>query len=68
MEMAREAQMPHYWQSEVVVNLKQLEAFAALVREDEREACAKLCESEGIRIDASYMTCAAVIRARSNYD
>jgi hypothetical protein len=30
----------------------------------EREACAKLCESEGIRIDASYMTCAAVIRAR----
>ena len=30
----------------------------------EREACAKLCESEGIRIDASYLTCAEFIRAR----
>lgn len=30
----------------------------------EREACAKLCESEGIRIDASYLSCAQAIRAR----
>ena len=30
----------------------------------EREACAKVCESEGSRIDASYSTCAAAIRAR----
>lgn len=30
------------------------------------EACAKVCESEGERIDASWMSCAAAIRARSN--
>ena len=30
----------------------------------EREACAKLCESEGHRIDASWESCAAAIRAR----
>jgi hypothetical protein len=41
-----------------------LEAFAKLVAQHEREACAKLCESEGIRIDASYLTCAEFIRAR----
>jgi hypothetical protein len=41
-----------------------IEAFAKLVAAKEREACAKLCESEGIRIDASYMTCAEAIRAR----
>ena len=30
----------------------------------EREACAKLCESEGHRIDASWESCATAIRAR----
>jgi len=30
----------------------------------EREACAKLCEAEGERIDASWVSCAAAIRAR----
>lgn len=30
------------------------------------EACAKVCEDEGERIDASWMSCAAAIRARSN--
>ena len=39
-------------------------AFANLVAAKEREACAKVCESEGIRIDASYLTCAEAIRAR----
>ena len=38
--------------------------FAHLVAAKEREACAKVCESEGIRIDASYLTCAEAIRAR----
>jgi hypothetical protein len=38
--------------------------FAELVRQDEREACAKLCESEGHRIDASWESCARAIRAR----
>ena len=30
----------------------------------EREACAKMCESEGQRIDAGWASCAAAIRAR----
>ena len=41
-----------------------LERFAKLVRQDEREACAKLCESEGHRIDASWESCAIAIRQR----
>ena len=36
------------------------------VTKQEREACAKVCESEGARIDASWSSCAAAIRARSN--
>ena len=31
----------------------------------EREACVKVCETEGQRIDASWQSCAAAIRARS---
>ena len=42
IEMAREAQLPYFYQTGEIANLKQLEAFAAMVREDEREACAKL--------------------------
>ena len=38
--------------------------FAKLVAEAEREACAKVCEAEGERIDASWVSCAAAIRAR----
>jgi hypothetical protein len=38
--------------------------FAALVAAAEREACAKVCENEGARIDASWTSCAAAIRAR----
>lgn len=34
----------------------------------EREACAKLCESEGHRIDASWESCATAIRARSKHE
>ena len=41
-----------------------LEQFAALVAAHEREECAKVCESEGQRIDASWSSCAAAIRAR----
>jgi len=45
--------------------LDALQAFAELVRQEEREACAKLCESEGHRIDASWESCAAAIRGRT---
>lgn len=41
-----------------------LEQFAAIVAAHEREECAKVCESEGQRIDASWSSCAAAIRAR----
>ena len=47
--------------------LEDLGRFARLVVAKEREACAKVCESEGIRIDASYLTCAEAIRARGDY-
>ena len=30
----------------------------------EREACAKVCEAEGERVDASWVSCAFAIRAR----
>jgi hypothetical protein len=47
---------------------KQVKAAVVLAIEEailmEREACAKLCESEGARIDASWESCAAAIRAR----
>lgn len=33
--------------------------------EAEREACAKVCEAEGQRIDASWSSCAAAIRSRT---
>jgi hypothetical protein len=39
-------------------------ARAALSAQPEREACAKVCESEGLRVDASWASCAAAIRAR----
>ena len=45
IEMAREARLPEAWISETgVLKWSELEAFAALVREDEREACAKVCD------------------------
>jgi hypothetical protein len=36
-DMAREAQLPYFYQTGETANLKQLEAFAELVRADERE-------------------------------
>jgi hypothetical protein len=47
---------------------KQVKAAMVLAVENailmEREACARLCESEGQRIDASWESCATAIRAR----
>jgi len=42
-----------------------LQRFAELVRQDEREACAKLCESN-IRFEFDAWDCADAIRARDN--
>ena len=38
--------------------------FANLVAAAEREACAKVCEAEGERVDASWVSCAFAIRER----
>jgi hypothetical protein len=38
IEMAREAQMPFYWQSGEIAHFEQLKRFEALVRANEREA------------------------------
>ena len=42
IEMARQAQMPFYWRTGEITYLDKLEAFAKLVAEHEREACAKI--------------------------
>jgi hypothetical protein len=72
IEMAREAGIAirSNWAEQ------ELKVFEALVRADEREACAKVCDA---KVDAEYATgkvdhnemawtqsCAAAIRARSN--
>ena len=45
IRMAREAGLPNAWISDTgVLKWSDLEAFAALVAADEREACAKLAE------------------------
>jgi hypothetical protein len=44
IEMARQAQMPFYWRTGEITYLDKLEAFAKLVAQHEREACAKLLE------------------------
>jgi hypothetical protein len=41
-----------------------IERFANLVAAAERKACAKVCEAEGERVDASWVSCAFSIRER----
>jgi hypothetical protein len=74
IDMAEEAGAISYW------HLSKLKAFEALVRADERDACAKVCDSEAgmhERLDrngrsrhiddaAVAKTCAAAIRAWGN--
>ena len=74
IDMAREAGIFVANNVSMVVIVKdQLERFAALVRADEREACAKVCDGlnfidngtpAGTR--TSNRHCAAAIRARGN--
>lgn len=69
IEMAREAGL-HLYVNDIIEKpyAEIVVAFANLVAAKEREACAKVCESEGIRIDASYLTCADAIRARGEQE
>ena len=52
--------------------LDALQAFADLVRQDEREACAKLCDEMGIKQTNQCLydpwDCASSIRARGNHE
>lgn len=63
IRMAREAGLPHFYQTGEIVNLGLVERFAALVAAAEREACAKLCEEPGWNA-ANW--CAKQIRARGD--
>ena len=66
IEMAHEAGFDK-WESTILFG-RLLERFAELVRADEREACAKVCEvnHHTVRPSMSSFECAAAIRARSN--
>jgi len=48
------------WEAEIA----DIERFAELVRQDEREACAKLCDQKGL-IGNLANSCAAAIRGRT---
>ena len=73
IEMAREAGLD-YEQYDSIARVpvyialpNELERFAQLVRADEREACAKVCDDiEQAKNFSGPMHCAASIRARSN--
>jgi hypothetical protein len=60
---------PQCWVGAIAFDMEELERFAALVRADEREQCAKLCyELPWKDMDhiPSNLAFAAAIRARSN--
>jgi hypothetical protein len=49
----------------ITFDLAALLRYTRKVQEMEREACAKVCEAEGQRIDASWQSCAAAIRGQA---
>ena len=70
-----DSELSEFW----IANNLELERFAELVRADEREACAKLCESMGVHPALNVWgggpewyqrqkECAAAIRARGNHE
>jgi hypothetical protein len=57
--------MPFYWRTGEITYLDKLEAFAKLVAQHEREACAKVCDDLDKMRGYSYADkCATAIRAR----
>ena len=46
IEMARQLKMPYYYQDNTIKDLQKLEAFAKLVAQHEREACAEIAEKQ----------------------
>lgn len=45
IEMARQAKLPHYWETGDIVYLDAVETFAKLVAEREREACLEIIDN-----------------------
>jgi hypothetical protein len=68
IDMAREVKMPYDFVTGEPIYLEKLKAFEALVRADEREACAKFVEDEYVRqFERPWREdLAAAIRARGN--
>jgi len=70
IDMARETKMPYDFATGEPIYLEKLKAFEALVRADEREACAKVCDKrymgDNNREDMEAKECATAIRARGN--
>jgi len=71
IDMAREAGAIHIHERPkefAIVGNDSIKAFEALVRADEREACAKFCDDLAVDAynnhDILYEECAAAIRAR----
>jgi hypothetical protein len=64
LDMAREAGWMHEHDSETGFVAEAAFKFAELVRADEREACAKVCEDS---VEYAGDTLADAIRARSNH-
>ena len=64
IRMAREAQMPFYWRTGEITYLDNLEAFAKLVAQHEREACADLCKEMYLSGDMDTGLAEEAIRAR----
>ena len=68
IKMAKQVGLPHWYQTKEVVNIELLEAFAKLVAQREREACAKDCEGinsiEDFYGERPELICAKAIRAR----
>jgi hypothetical protein len=63
IRMAKEVQMPYYYQDGEIKDLEKLERFAALVASAEREACAIVCDDLW-EDDGTAYECAEAIRAR----
>ena len=70
LELARKANCGHESMDLQWICPDNLEAFAKLIAEKEREACAKICENEYIDFDWAHVEqhaaeiCAEAIRAR----
>ena len=65
-ELARQAWTENDWEGHV-----DIPKLIQLVRADEREACAKVCEDLGMATNGMYERnheCAAAIRARGQHD